>query len=144
MVGDGQNRKSMAYVENVAAFIEHAMTFEPGIHLYNYIDKPDFMMDDLVVSIRRTLGKPERVGLRIPYAMGYMIGEGFDVVSSLTGYRFPISSIRVKKFCANTVFNSAVEDTEFKSPVPLKLALERTVRYEFMETHQDEHVFYSE
>jgi GlcNAc-P-P-Und epimerase len=30
MVGNGENRKSMAYVENVAAFIEYAMSFKPG------------------------------------------------------------------------------------------------------------------
>ena len=31
MVGHGENRKSMAYVENIAAFIEYSMTFKPGV-----------------------------------------------------------------------------------------------------------------
>lgn len=51
MVGNGKNIKSMAYVENVAAFIEYAMTFPPGIHIYNYIDKPDFDMNTLITTI---------------------------------------------------------------------------------------------
>ena len=47
MVGSGLNRKSMAYVENVAAFLEFALTFKPGTHVYNYIDKPDSNMNEL-------------------------------------------------------------------------------------------------
>lgn len=57
MIGSGQNRKSMAYVENVAAFIEHALGFGPGVHIYNYIDKPDFDMNTLV-AIRVTSRRP--------------------------------------------------------------------------------------
>jgi len=32
MVGHGENRKSMAYVENIAAFIEYSLGFAPGVH----------------------------------------------------------------------------------------------------------------
>jgi nucleoside-diphosphate-sugar epimerase len=35
MIGDGTNRKSMAYVENVAAFLEYSLGFENGVHIYN-------------------------------------------------------------------------------------------------------------
>ncbi len=35
MVGNGKNVKSMAYVENVAAFIEYILNFGPGVHIYN-------------------------------------------------------------------------------------------------------------
>jgi predicted nucleotide-binding protein (sugar kinase/HSP70/actin superfamily) len=58
--------------------------------------------------------------------------------------RFAISSIRVKKFCANSVFNTVVESTGFVPPVPLEKALEKTARYEFIESHEGEGVFYSE
>ena len=43
MFGSGKNRKSMAYVENVAAFLEYSLSFKPGLHIYNYIDKPDLI-----------------------------------------------------------------------------------------------------
>ena len=52
MVGNGKNRKSMAYVENVAAFIEYSMSFKPGVHIYNFIDKPDFTMNRADSSTR--------------------------------------------------------------------------------------------
>src|SRR5699024_10285986 len=38
MIGNGKNVKSMAYVENVVAFLEHMLDSGPGIQLYNYID----------------------------------------------------------------------------------------------------------
>jgi len=144
MVGNGENRKSMAYVENVAAFIEHSMSFKPGVHIYNFIDKPDFTMNGLVANVNRILGRPEKIGFRLPFAVGYMIGKGFDLVASLTGRRFAISSIRVKKFCANSVYNMAIDQTGFVPPVPLEQALAQTVRYEFVESNEHEGVFYTE
>lgn len=144
MIGDGNNRKSMAYVENVAAFIEYSMSFKPGVHIYNYIDKPDFTMNTLVGNVNNMLGRSSKIGFRLPFSVGYSICKCFDLVSALTGKRFAVSSIRVKKFCANSVFNTAVESTGFVPPVPLEEALENTVRHEFIESHEGEGVFYSE
>jgi nucleoside-diphosphate-sugar epimerase len=144
MVGNGENRKSMAYVENVAAFIEYSLSFKPGIHLYNYIDKPDFTMNTLVSKVNQILGRSASIPFRLPFAVGYFIGKCFDAVAALTGKRFAISAIRVKKFCANSVYNSAIDQTGFVPPVPLDQALAQTVRHEFLESHENEGVFYSE
>jgi GlcNAc-P-P-Und epimerase len=144
MVGSGENRKSMAYVENVAAFIEHSMSFKPGVHVYNFIDKPDFTMNQLVASVNRILGRSERIGFRLPFLLGYAIGKGFDLVAAITGKRLAISSIRVKKFCSNSVYNTAIDETGFVPPVPLAKALEQTIRHEFIEQHDDEPLYFSE
>lgn len=143
MVGTGENRKSMAYVENVAAFLEHALELTPGIHLYNFVDKPDFTMNDLVALVRKALGKSGR-NIRLPYALGYWIGVVFDVVAKLTDRKFPVSAIRVKKFCTNSVFESAVATTGFRPPIPLSTALEQTIHYEFIAPHKQRHLYYSE
>ncbi len=144
MVGNGENCKSMAYVENVAAFIEFSFRFKPGIHIYNYIDKPDSSMNELVRSVKRILGKSEKIGLRLPFAVGYAIGKGFDLVSALTGKSLAISSIRVKKFCANSVYSTSIDKTGFVSPIPLGQAIEQTIRHEFMEQHDDQPLYFSE
>lgn len=144
MVGSGENRKSMAYVENICAFIEYAMDFRPGVHIYNFADKPDYTMNNLVANVNRILSRPEKIGFRLPFALGYMIGKGFDLVAALTGKRFSISSIRVKKFCANSVYNTAIDQTGFVSPVSLDEALARTVLHEFVEKHNDEPLYFTE
>lgn len=143
MIGDGKNRKSMAYVENVAAFLEHSLDFGVGVHLYNYIDKPDFDMNTLVGKVNGALGKTETIGFRLPYPVGYAIGRCFDFVAMLTGKKLAISSIRVKKFCSDSVFATSLTETGFIPPVDLESAIERTIRYEFLESH-NEPVFYSE
>ena len=111
----------------------------------HFIDKPDFDMNTLVGKVNRLLGRSDKIGFRLPYWLGYYIGKGFDGVAALTGKRLTISSIRVKKFCANSVYNTEIEEeTGFVPPVPLEEALERTVRYEFIEDHEGEPLYYSE
>lgn len=144
MVGNGENRKSMAYVENVAAFIEYSLGVKPGVHIYNYIDKPDFTMNGLVATVNRILGRSENIIFRLPFSIGFLIGKGFDLVAALNGRQFPVSALRVKKFCANSVYGTAIDRTGFVPPVSLNQALERTIRYEFVEKHENEVVFFTE
>jgi len=144
MVGHGKNRKSLAYVENVAAFIEYSLDFKPGVHVYNYVDKPDYTMNSLVANVNRILGRSERFTLRLPFVIGMLIGKGFDLVAVLTRKRLSVSSIRVKKFCTDSVYSTAIDKTGFVPTVPLRQALEQTVRYEFIKGHVEEVVFYSE
>ena len=144
MVGNGRNRKSMAYVENVAAFLESSTAFNPGIHVYNYIDKPDFDMNSLVRTVRKTLtGKGGKI-LHFPFFLGYAAGAAFDFLSLITGRKFTVSRIRVKKFCAETCFNTSASETGFVPAETIENALVKTINYEFKDPAEDETVFYSE
>lgn len=144
MFGDGTNRKSMAYVENVAAFLEFSLTFEPGVHIYNYIDKPDLDMNTLISVARKTLFGKENVGPRLPAFLGAGIGYIADGVAKLTGKTLPVSSIRVKKFMGTTQFASSVGNTGFVPPISLEEGLARTLRYEFLEDNADKRTFDTE
>lgn len=144
MIGDGLNRKSMAYVGNVVAFIQHALTFKPDIHTFNYIDKPDFTMNQLVSWVNKLLGKSTEIKFRLPYQVGLLIGRGFDMAAKVMGKKLPVSAIRVKKFCSNSVYVSAIDTTGFTPPFSMLEAVERTIKYEFLEEHAHETVFYSE
>jgi nucleoside-diphosphate-sugar epimerase len=144
MIGNGLNRKSIAYVENVAAFLKYSLNFKPGVHIYNYIDKPDFSMNSLVAHVNKLLGRSAEIKFRLPLSIGLLIGSGFDLIANITGKKFPISAIRVKKFCANSVYESAIESTGFIPPLSLMDGIEKTICYEFIEDHKNGHVFYSE
>lgn len=144
MFGNGKNRKSMAYVENVAAFLEYSLSFKSGLHIYNYIDKPDFDMNTLVSEARKTLFGKNNVGLRLPAFLGMGIGYFADFVSKVTGKTLPVSSIRVKKFMGTTQFASSVSETGFVPPVSLEEGLARTLRYEFLEDNSDKRTFETE
>jgi nucleoside-diphosphate-sugar epimerase len=144
MVGRGRNVKSMAYVENVAAFLEHCLAPGAGSGTYNYVDKPDLDMNSLVSSVRERLGIGKGVGKRIPYWAGFSIGLVFDMISLLTRKALPVSSIRVKKFCSTTQFATSVQQTGFAAPFSLEEGLDRTIRHEFVEDHKHAHVFFTE
>ncbi len=133
MVGDGRNVKSMAFVENVAAFLAASASLGPGGHLFNYVDKPDMSMNDLVLLVRGCMGRPQRVGFRVPFSLGYAAGMFADSAAALLRKEFPISAIRVRKFCATTQFSSSrIAATGFSPPVTLRQGLERTIAYEFL------------
>jgi len=144
MIGDGLNRKSMAYVENVAAFLQHSLTAPPGVHVFNYVDKPDFTMNELVAQVSGLLGHRSASRVRLPVAAGLLIGSCFDAVAKVSRRKFPISAIRVRKFCANSVYGSAAFNAGFTPPVAMEQALERTVRHEFLEPASGRPVFFSE
>ncbi|WDG00269.1 NAD-dependent epimerase/dehydratase family protein [Pectobacterium carotovorum subsp. carotovorum] len=131
MIGSGDNQKSMAYVENIAAFVHYVTGLSGGKYVFNYIDKPDFTMNELTGIITKSLGKKES-NIRVPYAVGLLGGYCFDVLSKITGKEFPVSSVRIKKFCARTQFKSNfINDFDFVAPVPLSEGIARTVRNEF-------------
>lgn len=133
MVGRGTNRKSMNYVENVAAFIEFCLDGGAGERLYNYCDAPAYDMNTLVLDVYAALGHPRRRVLHWPYWAGYAGGLCFDVLARVTRRKFPVSAIRVRKFCQSTHFTSSrVAGTGFVPPVPLAEGLRRTIDYEFV------------
>ena len=130
MVGTGLNIKSLAFVENITDFIIFSMRFGPGCHLYNYVDEPQLTMNALVGSIYNYLGK-KAISIRIPYFFGMIFGYFFDMFSIITGKNFSISSIRIKKFCSNSRFKSAVSESGFKVKYSLEVALEKFITSEF-------------
>lgn len=132
MIGPGTNRKSLAYVENVSAFLEHAMNFEPGLHTYNYVDKPDFDMNELIFKMNCLLGRLPKTKFRLPFKLAYVIAKFIDLLALATGKRFAISALRVKKFTSDSTYQTAVDKTGFVPPVSLAVALERTIRHEFL------------
>jgi nucleoside-diphosphate-sugar epimerase len=131
MIGNGANQKSLGYVKNLAAFMEHIIDLGPGTHLFNYADKPDLSMKELVEATRSELGKNGRY-LRLPVWLGLLIGYACDLASIISRKELPVSSIRVKKFCEHTILNcDRLLSIGFTAPYSLPEAIKRTVQHEF-------------
>ena len=146
IIGKGHNKKSMAYVGNVVAFIKHRLEMaEEGYHVFNYVDKPDLTMTSLLKVIGKSLNK-KIPSIRVPIWLGYLGGYGFDILAFLSRKKLAISSVRVKKFVATTQFDaSKVHSSGFKAPFTLQEGLDRTLNYEFIQDRSDDdEVFYTE
>lgn len=144
MVGRGTNRKSIAYVGNLVAFLDRCVQGEPGVQVYNYVDKPDFDMNELVSEVRSALGRPSGMPLHLPYSLALIIGRAFDGVAAVSGRKFAISAIRVKKFCSDSVYSTAITPELFTPPVSLSQAISQTIAFDFLEDNSNSSTFYSE
>ncbi len=133
MVGSGENKKSMGYVGNIAKLLLDMIDAKEGLTLYNFADKPDLKGIEIVNIIRNEMKKGE-IKFKIPYFIGLLGGYAFDLASKITGKKFPISSIRIKKFAADTTISTKrLQESGFKPPYSLEEGLRRMVRSEFLE-----------
>ena len=145
MVGKGNNKKSMAYVGNIVAFIKFLIENKTtGYEVYNYIDKPDFTMNELVDHVSKVLNK-HIPSVHYPLWLGMLGGFCFDVLAFITRRKLTISSVRVKKFCATTQFDATkVQNTDFRAPYTLAEGLARTLEFEFIHNASNGITFISE
>ena len=145
MVGKGKNKKSMAYIGNIVAFLETCVATDQKYGVYNYIDTPDLTMNELVSQVRGKLKGKTGVGLRFPYWLGLVLGYTADLVAKLSGRNLPVSSIRVKKFASSTEFNSAKASLQnFQAPYSLSDGVQRTLQSEFISPDPNREIFFTE
>ena len=145
MVGRGENKKSMAYIGNIVAFLETCIASDREYGVFNYVDTPDLTMNELVSQVRHTLNGKNGVGPRLPYWLGMILGYVADGIAKLTGKNLPVSSIRVKKFVSSTEFRSAKNTLEeFQPPFQLADGILRTLQSEFVAPDPKREIFYTE
>ncbi len=145
MVGKGKNVKSMAYVGNVVAFIQFLIENKTtGYNVYNYVDKPDLTMNELVAHVGKVLRR-HIPATHFPMWLGMAGGYCFDALAWVTGKKLAVSSVRVKKFCATTQFDAAkVHASGFVPPYTLAEGLARTLEFEFVQDASEGITFVSE
>ncbi|MDB4122130.1 NAD-dependent epimerase/dehydratase family protein [Octadecabacter sp.] len=145
MVGKGENKKSMAYIGNIVAFLEACVKTQEKYNVYNYIDTPDLTMNELVSQVRNTLSGKNSVGIRLPRWLGMLLGYVADAVSRVSGRNLSVSSIRVKKFTASTEFKSAKKGVDgFIPPYKISEGLNRTLESEFVSPDPEREIFFTE
>ncbi|MCL1665337.1 NAD-dependent epimerase/dehydratase family protein [Elizabethkingia ursingii] len=133
MIGNGNNQKSMSYIRNVIAFIKFLIEEKNnGYNVYNYVDKPDFTTNDLVHHTSDILNKGIPT-THIPYWLGMLGGYGFDMLAWISGKKLNISSVRVKKFCAVTQYDSTkAMSSGFIPPYTMEEGLKNMLKEEFV------------
>ena len=145
MIGDGKNKKSIAYITNVIAFLEECISSDESYGLYNYVDTPDIDMNSLIKSVRYTLKNEDNIGIRLPYWLGILLGYLADSFSYISGRNSSLSSIRIKKFCSSSAFSSAKSElNNFRAPFSLDDGLKKTLKSEFINPDPKREIFFTE
>jgi len=132
MVGNGKNKKSIGYILNFTKFLTLLLQAASGKYIYNYADKPDLRIDELIRIAQETLNIKPEINFRIPYSIGILGGYAFDCLTKINGKTYPISSIRIKKFCADTrISTEKLRNTGFTAPFSLIDGLKKMIISEF-------------
>ena len=131
MIGNGRNRKSMAYVENVVAALVYLSQLQQSM-LVNYADKPDFSMQELLAAVRGIAGA-SIPRWRLPRWLGTLGGIAADSLARMSGRTFQITRERITKFCATSVVNvDRLHQLGFLPSHTLQEGLETTIRSDFL------------
>ncbi|MDH7942940.1 NAD(P)-dependent oxidoreductase [Pseudohongiella sp. SYSU M77423] len=130
MVGNGENRKSMGYVGNIAYFLTILGNLK-GIQVFNFCDKPDLTSSEIAEIIANGLGK-KLPSVKLPLSLGLIAGSFFDLVSTISGKKLPISAIRIRKFAAETTISTArLKNSGYKPKFELTEGIIRMIEHEF-------------
>ena len=128
--GEGQNIKSVAYVENLV----EATTFllerlKPGMEIYNYSDYPQMNTEEIARNIARYLSC-EIPKFKIPLGLAMAAASIFDLMGKITGYNFPITANRIKKFNTPTIYMSdKIRKAGFNPPIELSEGFKRMAEW---------------
>jgi nucleoside-diphosphate-sugar epimerase len=140
MVGDGSNIKSVAYVENLVDATRFLIRqLKPGVAIYNYSDEPQMTIKEIVTTIAENanISIPER---QLPFWAASLFGGVFHLLSKATGYNFPITRNRIKKFCTTTHHKAnKVRKLGFKPRITLREGFKRTVDW-YIANHNRESI----
>ena len=123
----GNALKSISYVENLVEATVYLMDgMKVGIEAYNYADEPHMNAIEISNVIAKALGKNNPI--TIPYWMAYTMALPFDALIALTKRNLPVSTMRVKKYCTQTL-NSCdkLKSTGFSPMVDSREGLIRMV-----------------
>ncbi len=106
MVGDGSNKKSTAYVENLVEAILHMIgKMSAGIERFNYCDLPQRTSLEIADIIRKELGR-KPIKFKFPLKLAVCLAYPFDLLAKIIKKNLPITANRIKKFNANTLYSS--------------------------------------
>jgi nucleoside-diphosphate-sugar epimerase len=129
-VGNGENIKSVAYVENLTAATIFALErLKPGVRTFNYSDYPQLTSAQIVAAITKSLDC-KIPGFKIPLKPALICASIFDVLGKITGYNFPITAQRIKKFNTPTQHNSdKIRAEGFCPPVAIEEGIRRMAQW---------------
>ena len=132
MIGNGNQIKSITYVENIAQFLFQLINYKSDkIEFFNFSDSPSITINQLVkeVSSKLNVNVPK---FKIPYFIGLIIGYIFNFFSLVIGKKLFLSSIRIKKFNSPSYYNSDKAMKIYKNPIPSEIGLKNTLEKEFL------------
>ena len=135
-IGNGENIKSIAYVENVvAATIFLLSSLKPGFEIFNYSDQPQLSIKELVDTVAK-FASVKVPNIRIPSKVAFSIAGLIDTFGKIFRLNFTFSKERFKKFSANSNYPSdKIRAAGYHQEISLSEGINKTVDW-YLEAKQ--------
>lgn len=129
-LGSGDVLKSACYVKNLIDATLFCMErMKPGVSVFNYVDKPDLTVRQMVTVISDALGR-RTPAISLPLWLGMTAALPFDFVSKITNKNLAVSSARVRKIATETKFPAqAIVDSGFSAKFTIEEGLQNMVSW---------------
>ena len=109
IIGSGSNKKSLAYVENLADFIFSTLNYTGDCRIVNYVDDPDLSVSELTSIIANAAFGVNKSYVRIPTPIAILVLQIFKNLNKILGRSSTITPERAKKFASSSQFSSRKE-----------------------------------
>jgi nucleoside-diphosphate-sugar epimerase len=129
-LGSGDTIKSACYVKNlIDATLFCMQRMKPGVSIFNYADKPDLTVKQIVAVISKTLDRRVPT-ISFPLWLGITAALPFDIVSKIVNKNLAVSSARVRKIATETKFPAqAIRDYGFTPKYTIEQGLQNMIRW---------------
>ncbi len=131
VIGNGQNLKSIVYVENIVdAAIYVANNQKANSKIYIISDSESYSLNKIAQTIASELGV-KLSKIHIPKWLAYFVGFCFDILERTFSIMFPLSRESVNKLTANMVYSSEKikRDLGFKPKFGLQEGIIKTIAW---------------
>lgn len=136
-IGDGSHIKSMVSLENLIDMTYWCFDrFEPGIQIYNTLDKPYITVKKLmqIIASHKGFSMPTLI---FPLSLAVAIGKFFDLISKILKKDIPINSDRMRKFATSTEYYSEkIREEGYQQKHSIEDQLAETIKW-FNENHMN-------
>lgn len=131
--GNGQNRKSVAFVENIAAFLAHVADSAEPLVIVNYADQPTPTVREFVDMICLEAGKADARQVWTGGGMARVVSAIAGIGAALGSEKMRTLAIRVGKFGSSSNITSRMIATMgFTPPTSFVEAVRRTIREDLL------------
>jgi nucleoside-diphosphate-sugar epimerase len=130
VLGKGANRKSMTYVDNVAALCSRLARWPgpSGVSILNVADPEPYRLDEIVAAIASALNKPRHL-VRVDRRLALVGSWCLTVAARLLGRKSPLTPEQVVKITEDAVCDVTRlrQEVGFVAPILLEEGIRKTV-----------------
>lgn len=130
VLGSGANRKSMTYVENVAALCSRLIKWSgsSGVSILNVADPEPYKLDEIVAAIASALNKPGHL-IRVDRRLALVGSWCLTMATGLFGRKSPLTPEQVIKITEDAVCDVTrlQQEVGFVAPILLEEGIRKTV-----------------